>query len=82
MKGMKIDDFLSKNEQKSQKNSDFSQKNAKNMQKLIKNQIFRAVLITSFLIIFGADVIRILIAFISLFIDSMRTMSNIVHNVH
>lgn len=84
MKSMKISDFLSKNEQKSQKNSDFLQKNAKNVQKSIKNReklikshLIRMAIIISFLVIFGADIVRIVIALISLAISGLVSLLNV-----
>lgn len=84
MKTTKISEFFAKNEQKSQKNSDFSQKNAKNMQKsvknrekLIKSHLIRMAIIISFLVIFGADIVRIIIALISLVISSLVSLLNV-----
>lgn len=84
MKTAKISEFFAKNEQKSQKNSDFSQKNAKNMQKsvknrekLIKSHLIRMAIIISFLVIFGADIVRIIIALISLAISGLVSLLNV-----
>lgn len=84
MKTVKFSDFFAKNEQKSQKNSDFSQKNAKNMQKsvknrekLIKSHLIRMAIIISFLVVFGADIVRIVIALISLAISGLVSLINV-----
>lgn len=84
MKIVKFSDFFAKNEQKSQKNSDFYQKNAKNVQKsvknkekLIKSHLIRMTIIVSFLVVFGADIVRIVIALISLVISCLISLLNI-----
>lgn len=75
--------FYQKNEQKSQKNSDFFQKNAKNVQKsvknrekLIKSHLIRIAIIISFLVVFGAYIVRIVIALISLAISGLVSLLN------
>lgn len=84
MKTVKISEFFAKNEQKSQKISDFYQKNAKNVQKsvknrekLIKSHLIRMAIIISFLVIFGADIVRIIIALISLAISGLVSLLNV-----
>lgn len=84
MKTVKFSDFFAKNEQKSQKNSDFSQKNAKNVQKsvknrekLIKSHLIRMAIIISFLVVFGTDIVRIVIALISLTISGLVSLINV-----
>ncbi len=67
MKTVIFADFLSEN-------SKNDWKTTKNKKKIIKNGIFKISIVTIFLLIFGADILRIAIAILSL---AMNIISNL-----
>lgn len=73
---MKINEFLSRNEQNEPKMSKNRSFLTKNKQKSAKNEVIKALLIIGILIAFGADMYRFIMMTIDFFIEGVNFVFN------